>query len=102
MKVDNNSLQQIFSKDTLNVHQSTWQLEFNRIDGGGVINPIFHIRRTNGELCKEYMLKVGNPHPFWKKIKVECEVASIQLLASKTTVPVPKIIVEFVQIHSYE
>lgn len=39
-------------------------------------------------------LRMANPHPFWKKIKTENEVAILKFVKEKTKVPVP-IVLDF-------
>lgn len=67
--------------------------------GLGVINPIYFVRvRASDDESDEdagarhVVLRIGNVHPCWQRVKTAGEVALLQFVAEETSIPVPAVL----------
>jgi serine/threonine protein kinase len=64
-----------------------------RLQTSGRINLIFNLKvqsKTSSDI--ELILKVSNPHPYWKEYRTKNEVYIMEYLLEHTTIPIPKLI----------
>ncbi|CAF1351043.1 unnamed protein product [Rotaria sp. Silwood1] len=67
-------------------------ISFERLQTSGRINLIFNLKaHTKTSSYIEFILKVSNPHCYWKKHRIKNEVNIMQYLLEHTTIPLPKI-----------
>jgi hypothetical protein len=69
-------------------------ISFERLQTSGRINPIFNLKvqsKTSSSSI-EFILKISNPHCYWKEHRTKNEVYTMQYLIEHTTIPIPKII----------
>lgn len=69
-------------------------LSFEHLQTSGRINSIFNIKTQsiNSSVEQEFILKISNPHRYWKKSRTKNEAVTMQYLFQNTTIPVPKIL----------
>ncbi|CAF1195226.1 unnamed protein product [Rotaria sp. Silwood1] len=67
-------------------------ISFERLQTSGRINLIFNLKaHTKTSSYIEFILKVSNPHCYWKEHRIKNEVNTMQYLLEPTTIPLPKI-----------
>jgi serine/threonine protein kinase len=68
-------------------------ISFKRLQTSGRINLIFNLK-AQSKTCSyiEFILKISNPHYYWKEYRTKNEVYSMKYLIEHTTIPIPKII----------
>lgn len=96
----NHAIQSILSEITLeNVNRllQRFQLKcisFEHLKTSGRINFIFNLTVQSHENLSsfELILKICNPHIYWKEYRTKNEVYAMQYLLEHTTIPIPKII----------
>ena len=93
------SIESVLSKVTIeNLNKLVEQFGFEcicfeRLQTSGRINPIFNLKvqsKTSSNI--EFILKISNPHSYWKQCRVKNEVYTMKYLIEHTTIPIPKII----------
>jgi aminoglycoside phosphotransferase (APT) family kinase protein len=68
-------------------------ISFERLQTSGQINLIFNLKAQSNTLSSiEFILKISNPHRYWKEYRTKNEVYTMQYLIEHTTIPIPKII----------
>jgi len=68
-------------------------ISFERLQTSGRINLIFNLKtHSKTSIYIEFILKISNPHRYWKQCRTKNEVYAMQYLLEHTTIPVPKII----------
>ncbi|UJR29913.1 hypothetical protein I4U23_017461 [Adineta vaga] len=68
-------------------------LSFERLQTSGRINLIFSLKtRINSSVYQELILKISNPHRYWKNSRTKNEVFTMKYLLKHTTIPIPQII----------
>jgi len=68
-------------------------ISFERLQTSGQINLIFNLKaQSNTTSSIEFILKISNPHRYWKEYRTKNEVYTMQYLIEHTTIPIPKII----------
>jgi len=68
-------------------------ISFERLQTSGQINLIFNLKaQSNTHSSIEFILKISNPHRYWKEYRTKNEVYTMQYLIEHTTIPIPKII----------
>ncbi|CAF1269191.1 unnamed protein product [Adineta steineri] len=68
-------------------------ISYERLQTSGRINFIFNLKtQSKTSTYTEFILKVSNPHRYWKELRTKNEVYTMQYLIQHTTIPIPKII----------
>ncbi len=63
---------------------------FARLDKSrGVVNPIYLLTATSG---RQFVLRLRNPHKYWRGIRTIAEVNAMRLVRGSTTIPVPAVL----------
>jgi serine/threonine protein kinase len=78
-RINSDSLTKLLSSPPLSMELLSWH---RWVNPGGMVNPIFllHVRDNNTGEEKELVLKVGNPHPYWKRVKMQSEVTALKFI----------------------
>ncbi|CAF1163645.1 unnamed protein product [Rotaria sordida] len=67
-------------------------ISFERLQTSGRINLIFNLKaQSKTSSYVEFILKISNPHYYWKEYRIKNEVYTMQYLLEHTTIPLPKI-----------
>lgn len=69
-------------------------ISFEQLQTSGRISLIFNLKvqsKTSSSSI-EFILKISNPHCYWKESRTKNEVYTMQYLSEHSTVPIPKII----------
>jgi serine/threonine protein kinase len=68
-------------------------ISFERLETSGRINLIFNLKvQSKRSSSIEFILKISNPHCYWKEHRTKNEVYTMQYFIEHTTIPVSKII----------
>ena len=68
-------------------------ISFERLQTSGRINLIYNLKvQSKASSSIEFILKISNPHPYWKEVRTKNELYTMQYLLEHTTIPIPKII----------
>jgi serine/threonine protein kinase len=68
-------------------------ISFEHLKTSGCINLIFNLKaQSKTSASIEFILKISNPHCYWKEYRTKNEVFTMQYLCEHTTIPIPKII----------
>ncbi|CAF1397007.1 unnamed protein product [Adineta ricciae] len=66
---------------------------FEHLKTSGRINFIFHLETQSKSFkSQELILKVSNPHRYWRRFRTRNEVFTMKYVLQHTTIPVPKIL----------
>ncbi|CAF2547211.1 unnamed protein product [Rotaria sp. Silwood2] len=67
-------------------------ISFERLQTSGRINLIFNLKvQSKTSSYMEFILKISNPHRYWKEYRIKNEVYTMGYLLEHTTIPLPKI-----------
>ncbi|CAF1584235.1 unnamed protein product [Adineta ricciae] len=68
-------------------------VSFERLNTSGQINFIFLLETQSKSFeSQELILKISNPHRYWRKFRTRNEVFTMKYVLQHTTIPVPKIL----------
>ncbi|CAF1596912.1 unnamed protein product [Rotaria sp. Silwood1] len=72
-------------------------MKFERLQTSGRINFLYNLQtqlilQSNVTCDNEFILKISNPHRYWRHYRTQNEVYTMQHLYEHTTIPLPKIL----------
>ncbi|CAF2605731.1 unnamed protein product [Rotaria sp. Silwood2] len=80
-------------------------LKFERLETSGCVNFLYNLQsqpilQSNSTSDKELILKISNPHRYWRYYRTQNEVYTMQYLYEQTTIPLPKILAYSCDFHT--